>query len=295
MEIYYVGPEREYKSITKLFLDLAENKNEKTIYVDAGVYDIFKEYIDANIPSPSDDVAIGDYFIYNAFLPLNTRLIGIGNVVLNFTPDKDEITYGQSRTWAPLNVLGACYVENVEIRCKNGRYCIHDDCHNEHKNVNHYYKNVRCIYELGDEKEGRRLGVSNTIGFGFAQGCKFEFEDCLFQITGDGNYSAFYGHETGWENPQNAPSIIIKNCIVSGNDGDKLVRLQNLAKADLRILTLIEGSYIQGGIYLTIHSENSAQHFDVTLLNSGSPSIKVDKEEENKYPVKIYNAKNISV
>ena len=289
--IYHVGPEREHTSITELFLMLAEDENEKTIYIDEGVYDIFNEYKKAGIPSPPDDVSVSDYFKYNAFLPLNTKLIGVGNVCLVFSPDSKEITYGESRTWAPLNVLGACHIENIEIRCKNGRYCIHDDGHNKYQNVDHYYKNVRCIYEMGDVKEGKQLGLENTIGFGFAQGCKFEFEDCTFQFLGEGNHSAFYGHDDGWENPENAPSIILKNCLILGNEhSDCSLRLQNLAIPGVdRISTRVESCVIKGGIYLTIYHENGKQCFDLTFINSGNPPQKIDMEEKNPYPIKVFN------
>lgn len=289
--IYYVGPTREYKGLIQLFLHLAEDENEKTIFVDAGVYDIFKEYKDAGVKSPADDVTAPDYFDYNVFLPLNTKLIGIGNVRLEFAPDAEEISYGESRTWAPLNILGACHIENIEIYCKNGRYCIHDDCHNKYPNTNHFYKHVRCIYELGDTKDGKILGFNNTIGFGMAQGCKFEFDDCTFQFVGGGNHSAFYLHESGRENPLNAPSLIIKNSLILGSeDNEQVLRLQNLASADLHILTRIESCYLLGGIYLTIYRKDSAQHFDVTLINSGNPPQKIDREEENCYPIKVFNS-----
>ena len=289
--IYYVGPTREHTSLTQLFLDLKQDEREKTIYIDAGTYDIFREYKEAGMASPPDDVTAPDYFVYNAFLPINTALIGIGNVKLVFAPSADEITYGESRTWSPLNILGACHIENIEIYCKNGRYCIHDDSHNDYKNTIHYYKHVRCIYELGDTKDGRLLGFNNTIGNGMAQGCKFEFEDCTFQFVGGGNHSAFYTHEGGSSNPENAPSLIFKNCLFLGSeDNERVLRLQNLATADLQILTRVESCYLLGGIYLTIYGQKAKQHFDVTLINSGNPPQKIDKEDENPYPIKVYQS-----
>lgn len=289
-KVYYVGQDRKIKSLTGLFLKLADDDTEKTIYVDEGVYDIFNEYKELGVESPSDDVKAGDYFSYNIFLPLNTKLIGIGNVNLKFSPEPDDITYGESITWAPLNVLGKCHIENINIYCKNGRYCIHDDCHNKYQNVSHYYKNVRCVYEKGDIKDEKLLGFNNTIGFGFGQGCKFEFEDCSFEFLGEGNHSAFYGHEAGRENPENAPTILVKNCkIVANEDSDRAVRLQSLAVADLRVFTHFEACQIHGGLYLTILHDNSSQHFDVTLKYCGNPSLKIDKEEQNRYPVKMIN------
>jgi len=289
--VYFVGPGRAHTSITGLFLELADDEQEKTIYLDPGTYDIFQEYREAGIPSPPDTVTSPDYFTYNAFLPRNTALIGIGNVQLRFSPSPDEITYGESRTWSPLNILGACHIENIEIYCKNGRYCIHDDSHNAYQNTVHYYKHVRCIYELSDTKDGRLLGFNNTIGNGMAQGTKFEFEDCTFQFLGGGNHSAFYTHEGGSDNPENSPTLIFKHCLFLGSkNNNRVLRLQNLASADLHIHTLVESCYLLGGIYLTIYSDKSAQHFDVTLLNSGNPPQLIDKEEENRYPIKVYRA-----
>lgn len=290
MDIYYVGPHRDHTSLTKLFLGLKDDAREKTIYVDPGVYDMFAEYKAANIPSPPDDVSSPDYFTYNAFLPLNTRLVGIGNVQLRFAPTPEQITYGESRTWSPLNILGACHIENIEIYCKNGRYCIHDDSHNRYQNTVHYYKDVRCIYELSDTlADGRLLGFNNTIGNGMAQGAKFEFDSCTFQFIGDNKHSAFYTHESGHENPENSPSLIFRNCLFLGGEGNpRVLRLQNLGTANLRVRTRLESCYLSGGIYLTIYKETSAQHYDVMLINSGNPPQKIDRPEENIYPIKVY-------
>ena len=289
--VYYVGPNHQHQSVTQLFLDLQNDHTPKTICLEAGTYDIFREYKAAGVPSPPDDVSISDYFTYNAFLPPNTKLVGIGNVTLCFAPSADEITYGESRTWSPLNILGACHVENIEIYCKNGRYCIHDDSHNRYQNTTHSYKHVRCTYELGDCKNGERLGVNHTIGNGMAQGCKFEFEDCTFRFLGDGDHAAFYTHECGVDHPENAPSLFFRHCLFlgGGNDTGVLI-LQNLASTDLRVLTRIESCCLSGGIYLTIYADNAAQHYDVTLLHSGNPKQRIDRESENRYPIQVYGA-----
>lgn len=288
--VYYVGPTREHKSLTKLFLELKDDHSQKTIYVDEGVYDIFREYREAGIATPPDDVTSPDYFDYNAFLPINTNLIGVGKVRLEFAPKANEITYGESRTWSPLNILGACRIENIEIYCKNGRYAIHDDSHNDYQNTLHYYKNVTAIYEYSDRslKTGQRLGFNNTIGNGMAQGSTFLFEDCTFQFIGGENNSAFYTHESGSKNPENAPTLTFRNCkFLSHKRNIKAIRLQNLATADLHIITTFENCEIEGGIYLTIYKDTSAQHFDVTVINSGNPLQLIDKPEQNRYPIKV--------
>ena len=289
--IYYVGPTREYTSVTKLFMDLADDDSEKIIFLDEGTYDIFQEYRDLGVTTPPDDVESPDYFPYCVFLPANTRLIGLGDVRLEFSPEADEITYGESRTWSPLNIIAPCYIENIEVFCKNGRYAIHDDSHNaaNDQGSQHIYKNVRAIYELSDlDSQGRRLGFNNTIGNGIAQGAEHLFEDCLFEFRGANTYSAFYTHESGSKNPENSPTLTFRGCTFLGGEGNtRTIRLQNLATTDLHIVTTIEDCYIEGGIYLTIYKDTSAQHFDVTVIRSGNPPVMIDKPEENKYPVKI--------
>ena len=287
--IYYVGPDREHKSMTQLFLDLKDDTQEKVIFLDEGTYDIFQEYKDANIPSPPDTVESPDYFTYNAFLPANTKLIGIGQVKLDFSPEADEITYGESRTWAPLNIINACHIENIEIYCKNGRYCIHDDSHNKDKDTTHYYKNVRCVFESGDTNaDGKRLGFSSATGNGMAQGTTFLFEDCTFEYKGNLQGAAFYTHESGERDPLHVPTLTFRNCTFIGGAGNpNVVRLQNLAKAYMQIPTRFENCTIDGGIFLEIYNEESHQHYDVTLVNSGNPTVKIDKESENRFRVKI--------
>ena len=288
MTIYHVGKNREHTSMIGLFQMLKDDESEKTIYLDEGIYDIFAEYKQAGVPTPPDHVASPDYFDYNVFLPPNTSLIGIGDVQLRFAPSVDEITYGESRTWSPLNIMGGCHIENIEIYCINSRYCIHDDGHNRYKNTRHTYKNVRCTYVLGQIKDGRRLGYNNTIGNGMSQGAEFLFEDCVFRFEGGGNHSAFYTHETGKKDPENSPTLTFRNCQFLGSpDNDRVLRLQNLALAPLHIPTLVENCQFVGGIYLTIYREDSAQHYDVTLVNSGNPPQRIDRPEENPYPIRV--------
>lgn len=287
--IYYVGPTREHKSMTQLFLDLADDTQEKVIFLDEGTYDIFQEYKDANIKSPPDDVLSQHYFDYNAFLPANTKLIGIGQVKLDFSPEADEITYGESRTWAPLNIINTCYVENIEIYCKNGRYCIHDDSHNKDKDATHYYKNVRCVFEVGDTNAaGQRLGFNSATGNGMAQGATFIYEDCTFEYKGTLKGSAFYTHESGERDPLHVPTLTFRNCtFIGGASNPNVVRLQSLAQAYLQIPTRFENCTIDGGIYMEIYKDYSHQHYDVTLVKSGNPPVTIDRENENRFRVKV--------
>ncbi len=288
-EIYFVGPTEEYQSLTKLFLDLKDNKNRKKIVVREGVYDIYQEYRDAGIPTPPDDVASPDYMDKVVFLPENTILEGEGNVILEWNPPKEAITLGEARTFSPLNVTHTCHIENIEIHCKYGRYCIHDDSHNalSTRATIHLYRNVRCVYEYSEDGKG----FNNVIGFGFSENSRYIFEDCSFEMKncpeGDCDYASFYGHTPTAVDGENGATIIIRRSkINSGENAKRACRLQNLNTKNHRATVRIEDTEIVGGIRLESASAEVLQSFDLTLKNSGKPQITIDFPEKNSYPVK---------
>lgn len=294
-DVYYVGPTRDYTSLTTLLQSLSGNTRRKTIYIDPGTYDVFKEYRAANVPTPPDDVSSSDYFDYVVFLPRNTRLIGVGNVTLRWDPDAtvaedptvSPITYGEARTWSPLNIRYACEVENIEITCHKGRYCIHDDSHNDSadQNVRHTFRNVRCYYT--EAQDG--YGFNNVIGFGFSQQNKYLFENCVFKMLG-GNHDAFYGHGASGSSlaAKDSPVITVNNCVMICGDTEngRAIKLQNLGASQLDIKTMFSGCYLYGRVWLQNYSDSSRQGFDVTLLKSGNPDLFVP--DTNPYPVKVY-------
>ena len=281
---YHVGSTREYTGLVALLKDIQTDATPKVIYIDEGEYDIFQEYKDNNIPSPPSGVQSADYFDYNVFLPQNTRLVGIGNVVLKWNPSTSEITADESKTWSPLNLwYGNNTVENITILCKNGRYGIHDDSHNAHTGFTNKYKNVRVIYTQSDTG----YGFNSTIGFGFEDKCVYEFDDCLFEFVGSGNHGVFYGHDGRY----GGASIIVRNCVLLGgsDNNNRTIRLQSLRADDSnRILTMFSGCHVQGGIHLTQYDSSAGQFFDVTLLHSGNPTQTIDIGNDNPYPIKVY-------
>lgn len=282
--VYYVGSTRTHTSLIGLLKTIQTDTSQKVIYMDEGEYDIFQEYKDNNIPSPPAGVQAADYFDYNVFLPQNTRLVGIGNVVLKWNPTTSDITTDESKTWSPLNLwYGNNTVENITILCKNGRYGIHDDSHNAYTGFTNKYKNVRVIYTQSDTG----YGFNNTIGFGFEDKCIYEFDDCMFQFVGTGNHGVFYGHDGYY----GGASIIVRNCVLlGGSDSNaRTIRLQSLRVDDSNcILTLFAGCHVQGGIHLTQYNSSAGQFFDVTLLHSGNPTQTIDIGNDNPYPIKVY-------
>ena len=274
--VYYVGPTRTYTSLTTLLLDLANHTEQKTIIIDEGTYDIFSEYmaeVNADthrITIPPDNIESSDYFgTYNAFVPNNTKIIGRGNVVLQFTPLASEITYGASRTWSPLNIYGSVEIENVTVLGHNCRYCLHNDDHNAYPNSTQRYKNCRFRYTYSDtDSSDQLLGFNNTIGFGIQANSTHVFEDCEIYIDSpDVSRSAYYGHDSA---TGNNGRLILKNCRIYSSkiDSEKVIRLQTLThNLTGHVQALFENCYINGGLQLALNYNNSIQSFETTFVN----------------------------
>ena len=274
--------------LLQLFVKLKDNKREKIIYLQGGEYDVFDAYKSLNIPSPPSGTSTSDYFDYNVFVPLNTSLIGRGDVVLNWLPTASQISAVESQIWSPINVLGSIHMENITLHVKNGRYCIHDDGHNKNADTIHEYKNVACIFENPDSG----YTLKNTIGFGFDARGRYNFEGCTLINNSPGtNDSAFYGHgstKASANQSKDSASITVKDCVMI-SAGANTVRLQAITNVREHIKTLFSGCHIAKNVLLTqLSSVTGAKNpFDVTLLKSGTPTVTVT-DTTNPYEVKIY-------
>lgn len=312
---YYVdktGVKSNVTSLTDMILSFTKNaRNDnsstgldmddlpKVIYVYEGTYDIFEEYIaeinkgnDSRLYSmsdfPDDISAQNCYGMYNAWLPPNTKLVGLGNVVLKFTPTTAQINIGASLTWAPLNVFGSCHVENITINCENGRYGIHDDPGSyKFEDSVHTYKNVKVYYKSTSADYGRH----NAIGFGFAPRSTYNFINCELIYDGTNASGIFYGHDDGIE----SAVINLENTIIrSTNSNEKrAVRLQSIfsTTSDQGLIkVLISNCSLNDGIYYD-YASSYTNAFQVNCLHSGNPVITYRSGIDpagNVYPPAIY-------
>ena len=277
-ETFVVGTGETYTSLTKLLIDIKDDETDKIIYIKSGEYDIFNEYLDevsdGRLNVPPDDISSGNYlYPYNAFIPNNTKVIGLGDVVLKMTPDADDVTYGESRTWSPVNVLGSVEIENIEIHAHNCRYCIHNDDKNNYAREYQVYKNVRCYYDYSDtDAQDRRLGYNMVIGFSIPDGGRHEYENCIFMMENGSNNAAFYGHDVATGDG----SLYLKNCVIHSDyfTNDRTIRLQSLNhNTQNRIITTFDNCYVSGGMTLTLYYTDSKQSFDVTFKNSNKVPV----------------------
>jgi len=290
---YYVGPTREYTSLTRLFLDLAYDTSEKTIYVDPGEYDIFAEYRAIGVLSPITGTSTNTYEPYCVYVPPNTRLIGLGNVTLKWDPAASDITELESQIWSPLNVRGNVEVENITVLCNNGRYCLHDDPQgNSNSGTRHIYRNCSFVRNV------KTISVTSfvqVIGMGYTDNSYYEFDGCTFEnhLTGSLNYCAG-GHEgatnNGWNDSANkGPLVIYKNCVMTTQYGTNAMRFQTINTTDQqRIRVQILGCYLSGNVWLDQYTSNSKQFFDLLLLKSGNPTIQIDIGTDNPYTPQVF-------
>jgi hypothetical protein len=186
-------------------------------------------------------------------------------------------------------------LENVEIHCKNGRYCIHNDAlgKSQYFGAIQKYINVKCYKYVSETDTTTTLGESHlygtphTLGFGLDKNMRHIYKDCLFMNYETDGY-AFYGHDRIFtsENINNeCGNITIDNCIMK-SEGTNAVYFQVLtASSDYQIRTDLNNCYISGAVLISGTSPNS---FDLTFLNCGNVNVN-NTIASNPYEIKAYN------
>lgn len=245
-----------------------------------------------------------EYFPYCVWVPKNTHIIGKGIVRLKWMPDPatDSITPVQCRCISPLNVAATATIENVEVYCKNGRYCLHNDGLGkpEFTGAVQKYINVK-FYKYPNDTDpvsGSEYGFKQTTGFGIDRSMHHIFDNCAFYNYAGGR--AFYGHSRGSVGGTTlteamCSDITLTNCIFDSNCGRTglLVKFGNGSNANLHIPVLFSDCYFSDG-WISLQNESSSAQttapnaFDVTFVNCGKYKINV-ADPDNRYPPKSYD------
>lgn len=279
----------DYTSLTQCFLDLKDDTGSKIIEIWEGEYDLYQEYLAAGVPIYTGSDPSLDYFDYCVWVPHNTHLIGKGIVRLKWMPDpaNDSITPNQCKCVSPLNVAGNAIIENVEVYCKNGRYCLHNDALGKttYSNTTQIYKNVR-FYKYANDTNTQldtTYGFAHTTGFGLDKSMHHVYENCVFVNYGD-RY-AFYGHTrpTAISGELESSDITLTNCaLVTGSA--TAVQLGNDSSRTSHIRMMFNSCSIPGTV--NINAESNV--YDIQFLNCGSVSFKTT-DASNPYPPQAYN------
>ena len=272
----------DYISLMQCFTDLQNNENEKTIYIEDGIYDIFEEIGGASFATgitstdKFEDVSI--------FVPNNTTIIGLGNVVLNFLPEQNEVNDVSAYLLSPINVRGNIHMKNIKINCKNCRYGIHDETsgNSKYDNGEHIYENIEIHYLPSAYWNGPG---GNPFGCGFCSGMDYKFNHCIF----DSQYrnSALLMHNGN--NSTKSNNIVIENCIFKSTWNYHNISFLNTASVQLYNNVYISSSSIRDiRLGKNTPAENLVNAFKLYINNCNSINIEA-LTSVNELEPELYN------
>ena len=158
-------------------LSLIGDDVEKILYVEQGIYDIYKEIGGAAFANTITDY--NKWYEYSVFVPKNTKIIGIGNVILTMDIDVSELNPDSQATNAlsPLNIREACSINNIQIAASRCRYGLHIEGLGQDKYNNNLFElNNVSIKFIGDT-----YGFGSAIGIGLNKGCVLSADSCIFK------------------------------------------------------------------------------------------------------------------
>lgn len=269
----------DYTSFTACLEVLKDDESPKTIYVKAGTYDIFAE-LGGQTYAESISGQGYQWFDISVVVPPNTRIIGIGEVVLEFKPTAAQIPSDVASLLSPVNVIYDIYMENITIDADNCRYCIHDETGHIDGVVEtrHIYKNVKLI------KKRTNVGMDAAFGCGMQRGQYMEFDGCIFSAPN----RPFSFHNKGTTGYVDGTIIVIKNSVaLTANNGNAL-RFGNVNGKQVKIDARVLNSYLAGQIIVLNESSTERPNaYALTVVRCGNPTVTVENAT-NIYPPVVY-------
>lgn len=187
-------------------LDFSHQHKGLTISVGDGEWDIIDELGTAFFESYDQNSMKG--------CPLGNGLRLIfsekASVVCNYNGDNSYV----KSLFSPFNAAyGDFYVEGLNIKASNVRYCIHDDRSGD--TVNTYHKYVNCNMVL-DNRENESWNSTQCIGGGLALSSNIEIQNCIFEslLVKETN-SLVSWHNASLSDAKSR--VIIKDCYFKGS------------------------------------------------------------------------------
>lgn len=242
--VYHVGPHGDFTTFTAMLRALKGNTTEKTVLVDPGEYDIFEEMGGASMIAGISNPSSMNWDKVCDIVPPNTTIIGIGHVVLKWEPDADVIgSEAMAFLFSPLNVQGSCKIENIEIKCKNCRYGIHDETGDnaDFYGATHEFERVKVV------NSGSTYGHKWAYGAGHCKNMTVKFKDCYMASD---SQQVFSTHD--WPaGKDEASSYSFENCVfdhTTGTSGAQTIRLSTTDEVGRLDQVKLHNCYIDGTI-----------------------------------------------
>lgn len=278
----------DFVSFTDMLKKLKDNVEDKIVYVYAGEYDIFAEKGGTDYVNTIVDPANVDWRDVNEFVPKNTTIIGLGEVILKYTPSDEEIIdAAHSFLFSPLNISGSCHIENLTIVGSNCRYCIHDEGSSisKYDDAVHEYVNIRAI-----RKKNTIGGAKADFAAGINARERWFFESCTFESEND---QIWYCH-TNTSKETDSASIIMNNCVfkkLNKTDiAENIIHFVSGTHLTKKNYAYINNCYIDGNIYIIGENENK---WKLRILNCSYSDINMKNFEINNNLPDVFGKKEI--
>lgn len=286
VQVFHVGTNGDWQSFTEMLKALKNNDNEKIVYVESGTYDIFTEMGGAEFIQTITDPANTNWRDVCNVVPKNTTIIGMGKVLLNWTPDAQYIgSSAMAFLFSPLNLCENCKIVNIEAHCKNGRYAIH--C--EQSNTRDFdgqtieLENVIAIYE-----DGSTYGDSNALGVGYNKKTKINIKNSVFKSHND-NPVAFHDNATQSYITNDKSTITMENCVFIGATNSGKVAFTSGASNGLIDEVLFANCYIGGDLVIRAYEADTSQTQKITLLGCNNVQVEYNNNVINRMTPTQYN------
>lgn len=282
MAEYHIGIGQQFTSLIDCLKSIQGDKHEKILYIHEGIYDIFKEMGGS---SYSNNINNTVWRQWNAVVPPNTKIIGLGRVKLVYMPTSSDTTENASKVISVLNVSGSCHIENIDIECKNCRYAIHDETSDldEFYGVEKVYKNVHI--KRYDNDKSLMFGYGQAYGGGFSKSPILYFEDCSFWA----NSTPFSTHNYGNMKDGTGGTFTFKNCLFGSGGNFASMYFINFNENPPKTKVKIDGcNFSDTWAVRKIKNSTSPMAkngYDITMMNCNDKPIYSDFDDDEYTPI----------
>lgn len=292
-KIYTVGSGKDFTSFTACLEALQGDTSRKAIYIYSGEYDIFEE-LGGKSHMESIDVSAGARAA-QFWVPQNTRVVGVGDVLLKFNPsDEDIIDYNHGWLMSPLNISGSCEVENIAVEGSNCRYAIHIESSGANDDANTatiVLKNVRAT-----RTSTTLMGVHQVIGTGIGFDANWRLENC--RIVGDAGAPGFSVH-TNAPNSMESATVVLENCIFDTLDGQPTTNMLVLFISQYLPVAItnyafVNNCFVRGKVGTDTTTTPYRQSFKVAVNGGVSNGLVNAPNMQSGYTVENYGNRTLS-
>lgn len=287
---YTVGTTGDFTSFSDMLSALKDDSSEKIVYVESGTYDIFEEMGGATYIA-SIDPTTQEWYDVNNIIPPNTKIIGRGEVIIDYNPtDSEIIDHDHGWLMSPLNIIGSCEIENITINCSNCRYAIHIEAAGDGGIGNNAIVTLRNV--RAHRGYTALLGSHQTVGCGIGHNAKWTFENCKF--TGDNLNSYIFSVHTNAPAAITSASVKMDNCVMDStehNTGSKVLCafLSQYLPQAITNYAFLNNCYI-GGKIGTITSITFRQSYDISVIGGSCYGIVDSPDQTSGYTINNYGA-----